>query len=80
MFGMIVMKRTLKIILTMTTITKNKILWMITLTILKMLTMTMIYQQDLMTIIENRNKSNFFSKGFCNGDKENADNSKIVVW
>ena len=59
MFGMIVMKRTLKIILTMTTITKNKILWMITLTILKMHTTTMIYHQDLMKIIDNKNKSDF---------------------
>lgn len=59
MFGMIVMKRTLKIILTMTTITKNKILWMITLTILKMHTMTMIYHQDLMKIIDSKNKSDF---------------------
>lgn len=59
MFGMIVMKRTLKTILTMTTITKNKILWMISLTILKMHTMTMIYQQDLMKIIDSKNKSDF---------------------
>ena len=56
---MIVMKRTLKTILTMTTITKNKILWMISLTILKMHTMTMIYQQDLMKIIDSKNKSDF---------------------
>lgn len=41
--------------------------------------MTMIYQQDLMKIIENKNKSDFFNKGFCNGDKEDANNSKIVV-
>ena len=59
---MIVMKRTLRTILTMTTITKNKILWMITLTILKMLTMTMIYQQDLMKIIDNKNKSDFLTR------------------
>jgi len=59
MFGMIVMKRTLKTILTMTTITKYKILWMISLTILKMHTMTMIYQQDLMKIIDSKNKSDF---------------------
>ena len=32
---------------------KNKVLWMIT---LKMLTMTMLYEQDLTTIIENKNK------------------------
>ena len=56
---MIVMKRTLKTILTMTTITKNKILWMISLTILKMHTMTMIYQQDLMKIIDSKNKTDF---------------------
>ena len=56
---MIVMKRTLKTILTMTTITKYKILWMISLTILKMHTMTMIYQQDLMKIIDSKNKSDF---------------------
>ena len=74
---MIVMKRTLKTILTMTNGNKNKVLWMIT---LKMLTMTMIYEQDLTTIIENKNKSDFLNKGYCNGDKEDADNSKIVVW
>ena len=38
---------------------KNKILWMITLTILKMHTMTMIYHQDLMKIIDSKNKSDF---------------------
>lgn len=66
---MIVMKRTLKTILTMTTITKNKILWMISLTILKMHTMTMIYQQDLMKIIDSKNKSDFLIRASAMGIK-----------